>query len=684
MASEQLKVTITAVDKMSPTLKNISNNTSKMSSTFKKIGAIVATAFATDKIISFGKTMIQNSADVSASWSAFNSTLGKGSDKMVEKLKTLGNETGITYTRMLDQSTLYYGKWLQNTGDANKAMDMTIESLKLGADASAYYNLSLDESNERIKSFINGNLEAGDAIGISTSAAGIAAWAQEELGINYTKCSEAQKQAIRKDYIEHMYNVAGVSGQAARESGEFQNSVANLKEAWKQFTAVLGEDVLNGIVVPAIQNLTDWITNTLIPGVENAKAKFDEFKNKCQEIGEKFTDTKDKAKEMLDAMKDNGTLQALTVGFLGLGAAILIYNGAAIMACISSMMETAAIVGLYIAEGVCTGATMLLTAATTALGAVFAFLTSPITLAILAITALIAIGILLYKNWDTVKAKCIEVWEAIKKAVTEGAKEAWLAVKTEFELMWTFIKGVFLKIKSVVTEAWNNIKTTVSNAANNVKTTVSNVWNSVKSATTSVWNSIKSAVSSAVNGVKSTVTSTFNSVKSTVTSIWNSIKSAITGPINAAKSAVSSAMSAIKSAVNVHLKPKLTLPHISVSGKLSLNPPSVPKISVAWYRKGGIMTDPTVFGFSGSTAMVGGEAGPEGIIPLNPFYDYLDKKFDSNSNAQVVAELIRLRQLVSEKEMVLDIDGREFMRTVAKYQNEFDNYRSTRNTRLAY
>ena len=63
-----------------------------------------------------------------------------------------------------------------------------------------------------------------------------------------------------------------------------------------------------------------------------------------------------------------------------------------------------------------------------------------------------------------------------------------------------------------------------------------------------------------------------------------------------------------------------------IKGKLSLNPPSVPKISVSWYKDGGIMTNPTLFGFAGNKAMVGGEAGPEAILPLNNFYKYLDNR----------------------------------------------------------
>lgn len=224
-----------------------------------------------------------------------------------------------------------------------------------------------------------------------------------------------------------------------------------------------------------------------------------------------------------------------------------------------------------------------------------------------AITTLIGVGIALVSNWGTIKAKCSEVWNGIKTTIGNSVNIA----------------------KSKVTTAWNAIKSFTSSVFGSVKNVASSVWNSIKSTISNIVNSIKSTVGNVFNNVKSTVSNIFNSIKSTAISIWNGIKSAIMNPIEIAKGAVQKAMSAIKSAVNVLLKPKLKLPHISVSGKFSLNPPSVPKIGVAWYAKGGIMKNPTMFGMNGNTAMIGGEAGDEAILPLNGFYDTLDKKLNS-------------------------------------------------------
>ena len=96
----------------------------------------------------------------------------------------------------------------------------------------------------------------------------------------------------------------------------------------------------------------------------------------------------------------------------------------------------------------------------------------------------------------------------------------------------------------------------------------------------------------------------------------------MTKPIETAKEAISKAIEAIKGFFNgLKLKfPKIEMPKLpkfSLTGKFSLNPPSVPKIGIEWFAKGGIMTNPTAFGVNGNNLMVGGEAGREAILPLN-------------------------------------------------------------------
>lgn len=127
--------------------------------------------------------------------------------------------------------------------------------------------------------------------------------------------------------------------------------------------------------------------------------------------------------------------------------------------------------------------------------------------------------------------------------------------------------------------------------------------------------------------LKNSLIKTFNQVKSKVTSIFNAVKTAITKPINAAVTAVKNGINKIKKIVNgAKLKlPKIKLPHFSISGKLSLNPPSIPKVSVKWYKTGGIFDSPTIAGI--------GEAGPEAVVPLDTLWNKLDRIADASAKA---------------------------------------------------
>lgn len=164
------------------------------------------------------------------------------------------------------------------------------------------------------------------------------------------------------------------------------------------------------------------------------------------------------------------------------------------------------------------------------------------------IGAIIVIGVQLYKNWDTIKAKAIELW--------------------------------------------NKIKTTFAN--------------------------IKASIINAFQTVKNTVTGIWNSILTTARSKFNAVKEAVTTPINRAKEIIRTAFNTIKSILSGNISlPHIKLPHFSIVGKFSLNPPSVPHLAVNWYKTGGIFSSPSVIGV--------GEAGSEAVIPLEKLWSKMDE-----------------------------------------------------------
>ena len=204
----------------------------------------------------------------------------------------------------------------------------------------------------------------------------------------------------------------------------------------------------------------------------------------------------------------------------------------------------------------------------------------------------------------------------------------------------------------------NAIKSVVTTVFNAIKSVASTVWNGIKTAISSVVDGISSKVSSVFNSVKSTVSSVFNGIKSTATSVWNGIKNAITTPIEAAKNKVKSVVDTIKgffSGMKISL-PHIKLPHFKVTGKLSISPPSVPHLSIDWYKEGGIMAKPTIFGMNGSSLMAGGEAGKEAILPLKGFYEQLENILSARLNTSAMEKYLAIIADNSSKGIYLE-DG---------------------------
>lgn len=282
--------------------------------------------------------------------------------------------------------------------------------------------------------------------------------------------------------------------------------------------------------------------------------------------------------------------------------------------------------------------------------------------------------------WDGVKEIFSGVWDAITglfdtalnllKSLAEIVfgwfgttwETVWTSIKSFFETIWNgiiaFFSGIWNSIVSTVTAQINAVKTVVTTVFTAIKTTASTIWNGIKTAISTVVDGIKSKVSSAFESVKNTATSLFNGIKSTATSVWNGIKTVIVTPIEAARDKIRSALNAVSgffSGLKLQL-PHIKLPHFRVSGTLSISPPSVPHLSIDWYKEGGIMTKPTVFGMNGSTLMAGGEAGSEAILPLSGFYKQLEAMLTEKLNMHNVEKYLAVIAANSGKGIYLD-DG---------------------------
>ena len=245
--------------------------------------------------------------------------------------------------------------------------------------------------------------------------------------------------------------------------------------------------------------------------------------------------------------------------------------------------------------------------------------------------------------WQNCKDSVISAWDFIKDAVKNAIQNVTDTISSFIEPIVNVVSGAWSAVSSATSSAWttatgyisdklNVAKEKVSAVTDSVKTIASNAWSAVSSSVSSSWENIKNIMSNKINSAKDSVSSILTKIKSSfssvltdaknmVTDIFSGIVSSIKSKMESAKSAVSDVISALKNKFNFSWSlPKLKLPHVSISGSFSISPPSVPKFGIDWYKDGGILTRPTIFGANGNSLLGGGEAGKEAVLPLSELW----------------------------------------------------------------
>ena len=182
----------------------------------------------------------------------------------------------------------------------------------------------------------------------------------------------------------------------------------------------------------------------------------------------------------------------------------------------------------------------------------------------------------------------------------------------------------------VVIEHWDKIKAKIIEVANVITEKLLAVINWVKTN----WKGLALLIVNPFAGAFKLAYDNCEGFRNKVNSVFKKIKDLITTQIKSAADKVKTFSQSIKDAFNnMKLKfPKIKMPHFKITGEFDIMKRTVPKLGVEWYAKGGIMTQPTIFGMNGSNLMGGGEAGPEAILPISTLQDYINRAFANNIN----------------------------------------------------
>jgi TP901 family phage tail tape measure protein len=711
-----------------------------LSESFKTAGAKITTAGKAIMPVSLaaaavGGASIKMATDFDESFKKLTTIADTGSgkgqvsiDKLKSSITSLSNETGVSSAQIAEaayqaisagQSTGNALKFVENSAKLSKAgfTDMTTATDTLTTVLNAYGMKANQVGKVSDYLITTQNLgkttvqELGQTMGQVIPTAASYGVSMKQLSAAYIVTTKnGVNTANATTYINSMLNELGKSGSKASKilKSETGKSFSECMKSGMSLEDVLG--VLNDHAKKSKLSINDMFGNTraakgaailvqhtkdwdgAMQGLGKSSGATEKAFAKMEEsAGTNFEKLKTSAQNALIGI-GGPMLETLTPIMQGLAEAAkkftawysgLSDGGKKVIGVL--LMITAAVGPVLILIGkMATGIGSILglvsriSASGVSLGSVIGALTSPIGLVIAAIAAAIVVGVLLYKNWDKIKATAQKVFTAVQKIITSvmktiksvittiwsGIKKFFVTVLTAiaavfrayFDIYLTIAKTVFTAIKIVITTVmnairvvirtvWNAIKGIFSSVTGAIKSIVTRAWNGIKSVTSSVfhsvlsvtksiWSSIKSAISSVVSAVKGVVSRGWHAIRSVTSSVFNAVKNAMVHPIQTALSVIRGIVDRIKGLFHFSISmPHIPLPHFSISPsgwKMSdLLKGKIPKLGVSWYATGGIFDSPQVIG-------VGDAKSPEAVTPIDKLKGYVKEAVQESGGAGYV------------------------------------------------
>lgn len=253
------KASKTAENKVDISADHIENSLKNLHSGFKSLLAAAGVAFGIGAAVKFGKEAVENAASVNAANSQLSQTFSELEDNAVDAMERVADASGIVKTRLQGVGTSVYAFARTSGMDSVQALTMMEEALQVAADSAAYYDRSLEDTSETLMSFLKGNYANDAALGLSATETTRNAAANKLYGKSFQELSEAQKQLTLLQMVKDANALSGAEGQAAREAEGWENVIGNLKEAWRQLLAVVGQPILK-LAVSWVQELTQALT----------------------------------------------------------------------------------------------------------------------------------------------------------------------------------------------------------------------------------------------------------------------------------------------------------------------------------------------------------------------------------------------------------------------------------------
>ena len=525
-----------------------------------KVTAAIGTAFGT-----FGISAAGNAEAVNAQ---FTQTFGDLEGEAQKSVDGLSKEFGMLPNRIkpaFSQTTAQFKGLGLSTADA---MKQATTATNIAADASAFYDTSMESAQSSLSSFIKGNYEGAESIGLFANETQMASYASDQLGVDWNTLDEAGKQVIRLQYAEAMQAAAGATGQASRESDSLQNQLGNVKQGFTDLAGAAMTPFLDTVtgamgkltekmveITPKIQEFMDKIANSTI---------VQSFGDAVQLLKDKFA-----ASEGLQTFVD--MLQTL-------GEKILAIDLTKVIESVSTFMETwgpliVQVAGFVLAFAAVLKVFALVQTAITVVTGVMALLASPIGLVALAIAGLVALGITLWQNWDGIKAAASSLgdwlsttwdnikawtasaWDAVWTAITTAVSNAYNSTVEWFSNMVSSVQEKVASIKEKVTtgftEARNAIVEKVTSMKEAITTGFSDMVSAVQEKGSEIVDKVKTAFQNAVDGAKEFASDAISAGKDLIAGFVQGVKDKASALVDSVKGAVGDAIQAAKNLLKI-------------------------------------------------------------------------------------------------------------------------------------
>lgn len=456
---------------------------------------------------------IDTAAAVKAEASQFSQTFGDFSDDATAAIDRVANESGILDTRLNNLGTQIYAFARASGGSAEESMVLMEKALQATADSAAYYDRSLEDTAESLKSFLKGNYENDAALGLSATETTRNAAAMELFGQKFNDLTEIQKQQTLLQMVLDAQKLSGAMGQAAREADGWENVQGNLNEAWRQFQANVGAPFLESLV-PLVQNIT---------------AAFQDWQNSVD-----WSAFSASVSGVLNFLVDNGNLIVSIIA--GIASGFVAWNVASMI-----MTVITAIKGFVTA----------LQAGKTAMQALnIAMNANPFVLIATLIAGVVAALITLWNTNENFRNGVIKIWENVKEFIsgvvtaiveffTVTIPNAFNAViefvKTNWQALLMFLVNPFAGAFKLLYDNCEGFRNVVDNMVQRVKDAFSNMLEKVKEIAHNIGDAVKNGIQSAVDFITSLPGKALQWGRDFIQGFVDGIRSMISSVIDAVK-----------------------------------------------------------------------------------------------------------------------------------------------------